>query len=449
MGPRTTQPKSSEYCATCCGASCDSVFAYQTQKIVTIKDRRLGILKILFMVVITMYISFNIIYNCKYLNLEAPFGTVRFSLREPTIDECDPVKTDGCRIDNSRLTPVDTYEYCSQNPNTNFPENLTKPCVFWDAIEAKHVQDRSVLLTTMFQAMTQTRQNCSLNPTPKQNCSQLWQNDENVTFNYVAGIENFTLLVDHVVETPTLGLGSSATAMAGKLLVQHDSTVCVAQKGQDIHGQRTNNAPCFVTPQISNGFDYFDILTLLRAGDLDGKEIYLDDLGYKHKPYRQNGGVLLLTISYSNWLHWSGPYDWSNFPTITSRPITYTYSAKLMSDSKYKYETTAYPTRDTRLVKTLYGLRIVVLQGGTLGKFDVSVLIVQLTTSLGMLAVATIIVDLLATRVLRMRNFYRSSKYQESGVTDVNEVKMDKFQDTTTIQDSDEYSDDDKLIKAL
>ena len=56
------------------------------------------------------------------------------------------------------------------------------------------------------------------------------------------------------------------------------------------------------------------------------------------------------------------------------------------------------------------------LQTGQLGKFDFQTLLVQLTASLGLLAVSTTIVDLVATKLLKDKETYKQSKYEESKV---------------------------------
>ena len=51
-----------------------------------------------------------------------------------------------------------------------------------------------------------------------------------------------------------------------------------------------------------------------------------------------------------------------------------------------------------RVTRNIHGLKIVVLQSGQLGRFDLQTLLVQLTTSLALLAVSTTVVDLMMTR---------------------------------------------------
>eukprot|EP01133_Synstelium_polycarpum_P012304 gene12304-14431_t len=59
----------------------DSLFAYQTVKIVKIRDKRLGILHICFMLAIVIYIAIGtIVLQKRYLATELPIGSIRTSL---------------------------------------------------------------------------------------------------------------------------------------------------------------------------------------------------------------------------------------------------------------------------------------------------------------------------------------------------------------------------------
>lgn len=65
-------------------------------------------------------------------------------------------------------------------------------------------------------------------------------------------------------------------------------------------------------------------------------------------------------------------------------------------------------------MKTKYGLRFVVLQQGSIGQFDFLTLLLTGTASLSLLAIATVLVDFLATNVLADRKLYSSAKVQKT-----------------------------------
>ena len=60
----------------------DDLFAYDTFKIVTIRDRRLGLIHYGLMTVIFAYIVlYNIVYEQGYIKFEDPVGSVRTTLQ--------------------------------------------------------------------------------------------------------------------------------------------------------------------------------------------------------------------------------------------------------------------------------------------------------------------------------------------------------------------------------
>jgi hypothetical protein len=428
---------SSSKSGMCCGMGCDEVFAYQTQKIVAIKDRRLGILKLGFMAVIIGYIIvYKQICQCRYMLLEPPVGTVRFSLREPTQNFCDPVKNDPCPMNTNAsdggIISVSQLPYCLQNRSHNDNGFQLYNCTNWDAIETKNIQDKSLLITTHVQEVNQSRDSCAEDTTtckagaPPQH---LWHNTVVPQDEYIANIEKFTLLIDHSVHTPSIGVGAASRNMTGKLYVDNDDMLCATRGGVDANNRPQPTAPCYIIPRQSKGLDFFTLKTLMDAGGVDLEALAVTSTihnkngtkSHESQSYRFEGCVVLLEITYSNWEPWVGPWDWSDFPKLTKRAITYTYTMSLIDSSSYKYESVVYDAEWSRLVKTKNGMRISVLQTGQLGKFDFQTLLVQLTASLGLLAVSTTIVDLVATKLLKDKETYKKSKYEESKVIYGNE----------------------------
>eukprot|EP00035_Acanthoeca_spectabilis_P023428 m.449312 g.449312 ORF g.449312 m.449312 type:complete len:446 (-) comp19801_c0_seq1:152-1489(-) len=402
----------------------DDLCAYQTVKMVAIRDRRLGILKFTLLFVIAVYILiYKVIYQCNYLKLEAPVGTVRFSLREPTALvnlttgqvetdpstgqplPCDTVKAYTGAVCNVTFKQVEDYPYCSQSGTPCTKDCY--PCLYWDAIEAKNVQGKSVLVTTHVQEIEQNRSECSDDPTANQACYHIWDNNGVPSDSYVAGIESFTMLLDHAIVTPTLGITATSRNMTGRLLIKSNDTLCAARNGYDnFHGDtHKSTAPCYVEPIQSLGLDFFTLGDLLGSGDVD-----LEQEASAGHSVRQYGSVILLQISYQNHWPWVGTNGWTG-----RMHINYYYEVTLLPDSSYKFENTVYDlVLDRRWVKTKYGLRFVVLQQGSIGQFDFLTLLLTGTASLSLLAIATVLVDFLATNVLADRKLYSSAKVQKT-----------------------------------
>jgi hypothetical protein len=68
----------------------------------------------------------------------------------------------------------------------------------------------------------------------------------------------------------------------------------------------------------------------------------------------------------------------------------------------------------------------VVLQQGSIGQFDFLTLLLTSTASLSLLALATVLVDFLATNILANRKLYQSAKVQKT-VAFNNKVSLSPF----------------------
>jgi len=71
------------------------------------------------------------------------------------------------------------------------------------------------------------------------------------------------------------------------------------------------------------------------------------------------------------------------------------------------------PIQGTRVRRVLHGMVITVKQSGKIGRFSVSALIIQILSGLGLLAIATSVVDTLATYILPQSEAFSNRKYGE------------------------------------
>lgn len=87
------------------------MIAYETVKVVAIRDFRLASLRYLFVVVISAYVViFELLGSGGYLTASSTVGVVRFSLQHPTLSDCDPSER-NCRND---FAPLNELPYCRQ-----------------------------------------------------------------------------------------------------------------------------------------------------------------------------------------------------------------------------------------------------------------------------------------------------------------------------------------------
>merc|ERR1712187_916069 len=111
-----------------------------------------------------------------------------------------------------------------------------------------------------------------------------------------------------------------------------------------------------------------------------------------------------LVIEYSNTEFWKG---------LTSTRYVYTPSILMGTTYKTTAEvSTQYP--GSRVKKDIHGILFQVQPGGQLAVFDFTQLLLQLTTSLTLLAMAAVGVNILAQYVLRNRHFYNEALFDRT-----------------------------------
>ena len=81
------------------GRDVDDVFSYSTIKYVQIRDRRLGLTKLLLTLAVSGYVGlYSLWYEGLYLEKSPLTGACRFTLQQPTQGDCDPTDP-GCLND--------------------------------------------------------------------------------------------------------------------------------------------------------------------------------------------------------------------------------------------------------------------------------------------------------------------------------------------------------------
>ncbi len=324
-------------------------------------------------------------------------GTVRFSLQQPTMS-CDPLTNATCQ---NAFRPMSAIPYCSQS---SAPLPSAQPCAYWDGVQASSVQQASMLITTR---VTELQQSLACAPQSNaSNCAQLWVSTAPQVTQYVANIEDFTVLMDHSAQAPSLDLIASSRSVSGWLHVPNNNALCAQLPAVDVVDRttRVTSAPCLVVPNNTippTGLDVFALSSLLAAADvtLDGTSAVKAS-----STLRYSGVVIVVNVEYTNVYHWVGagtPY--------------YTYRLTLLPGANAKTVDASYPSdRSRRTVLNQHGIRLTVIETGRLGAFDTTQLLLRLTTSLSLLAVATVIVDSLALYCLARRQQYKAAKFEDT-----------------------------------
>jgi len=116
---------------------------------------------------------------------------------------------------------------------------------------------------------------------------------------------------------------------------------------------------------------------------------------------RNDGIILLLTISYSN-IH-----------SFDLNDIQYTYQVRVIDKTKFKAIQPIFTKNlDNRILWNRHGIRLIVLQTGNIGKFDFPTALLSIISGFGLLTISTVIVDVLATKILPAHETYEKYKYE-------------------------------------
>lgn len=457
------------------GKDLDEVFAYQTPKVVILKDRMLGLIAIGLKVAIFLYIFvFQILYQGVHLYPDSIDGMFRVSLRNPTDEMCDPFLV-GC---NSNFSSATDLAYCAQS-SLPYPGEK-RICQMWDAVEVYLPLDEGILLPTHITRYDQVRSclpseenDWSCNPAPYQYVQPgLEGKEEQVQEKpgeaapkydvFIADIEKFTVMVDHNFRK-VFGQTEDDSDMVGHYMAcpSADSTwkeckqhaipcvgpqcppgsVTLEEKTPAAQPKETFfirllrggkwKAPQAQTPNVGvkeqvNRLAHSEltrpggVAVAMPAGDvftvgslLALANTSLDEHAGELKPKRAKGLILAMHIHYGN-----DPGAWKGLKILpwnqgSVRP-TYTYQFTTRAADYRLTKTYNDPADSKRTIRTFYGVRLVVEQSGILHVFEMSHFLTTVTTALALLAVANTVTDMLMLYLLPLSPEYKKRKFAES-----------------------------------
>jgi len=336
--------------------------SYRTVKVVNINDRRLGVLYyFLAFCILTYLLGYTLLYEKRYLLYDEAEGSVRFSLQRPP-----------------QPLPIKQLPYCS--PSQALADIITIPCEYWDE---NLVVYPSTEASAMFVSTRITQTYLELNCSNFQDPSCTYIPQSNQTF-YIADIEHFTLMLDHAIVGLELGIQKNGRDIGGDL---YNST------GQIMNLTGVNHVG------VIGQYDILEISALLEAAGITS----LDQPWTTNETMRYAGVILLVLISYSN-----------TFSFSTSN-LRYSINVKVVNNTEFKSLQTIYTSFPKNINQfNRHGIRILILQSGSLGKFDFQTLLVNLISSLGLFALITLVVDIIATYCLPQRSIYYKYKFDET-----------------------------------
>jgi len=441
--------------------SWDEMFAYQTVKMVVIKNKKLGLLHYFFMLLIALYLAIYVfMMQKKYLTLDSPIANSRFS----TMGPCQPLKgqddllctqapPSGAPSVGENCTGAymcNKLPYCIAPDDTNYApayarlktttvKNGQMPCIYadhntitWPPSE----QNAVTLATRISQYRQQLRKGGIDGPlcAPAKDAKgiatlpqQDWDCQYEPTVSsgnsidaYIADVGNWSLKMAHTVMGQVLPISVSGLRMSGNL------QRCLP--GKDCGNYANFESVKEFNPSIENGGDATmtvgEILDAVvpdshvghklgHAGlDLDhtsracpGK--CLDAATGKHKldSIRYKGIVIMVEVQYDN----TGLI----IKESSQDNIKFNIRFWASHESTFGVEVPYAQAGNQRLINHMYGIRLVTMTKGHFGMPTMHAVIIQLTTSIAMLLLSTTIMDILLTKFMLNRDYYKFVKYEQ------------------------------------
>lgn len=174
-------------------AGLDDIFAYETQKIVRIRDKRLGFLFYGLQILILCYVvGFQILCSNGHFVRKDVRGTGRITIQQPT-KQCNPNKPD-CLSDYSALQTLPYCERYTGNSTVVLPEHRHL-CVFADqhTLTPFGMLESTIFIPTRIDSQVESR-GCDPDA---DTCDNEYQIDDEPRITYVADIERYTVMLVH------------------------------------------------------------------------------------------------------------------------------------------------------------------------------------------------------------------------------------------------------------
>ena len=396
--------------------------SYETVKYAQIKDTRLGALRLLLLLTIASYIV--IVEMCQlggYSESNSVVGVVRFSLQQPTHNDCDP-SSEGCQ---NAFKPLNELEYCQQATgyHTEYAGNVY-PCQIYEAVNAEIVRETSLIIWTRASIYNQSLVCDDSIESRSMACPNTYENQEpsSQPF-YIAQSEAFTILLDHAVTASRIcehhghrnskkkqhyACSAQSSQYQGRLYSTYEG-LCREEFSKDNSFAQPqgstlqSDAPCFIgSNRTSKNLDFFSLHVLMQAAGVSLDDCMDDNMNNTNCiTFRESGATLLLNVVWNDFRSFQGLVE----------PFYY-YSPQIIGTS-YKESVPFYHSyRTSRTLMRAHGIKIAVTLNGDFHQFQFLTLLITLTTALGLFAIATAIIDSLMLYVLPEKKHYQQVKYE-------------------------------------
>eukprot|EP00043_Microstomoeca_roanoka_P013422 m.131488 g.131488 ORF g.131488 m.131488 type:complete len:445 (+) comp15745_c0_seq4:124-1458(+) len=359
----------------------DDFFAYETVKMVRVRDFRLGLISYLFKIAIVLYIViYGVVIRQGYLRLEQiQAGSVILNTKAP--------------IGNNSLSP-DQLAYCCNSTTWMNCDVPTLPCLYWDEYQSEFPvgKDYSTVVTSRVNI---TNQEAFHSTDPSMQCTSTkffygcsYRDVGNHSAFYIANAEDFTIRIRHAVRGQVItrsGANTGDNAMHG--------TLKNLATGEVVRSWPDNSRPYSVDQSDTRSGDIVSVRELLQASNTNVNQDTATGASIRY-----DGLNVIVYI---------------NYETVGSSSLRYTYQPRTLTDAEFKVEETIYADNGKRRqILNRHGVRFIFVQTGELGQFDFLTLMTTIVTGFALLAVATTITNFIMLKFLAYRNLYKAHKYE-------------------------------------
>lgn len=170
-------------------------------------------------------------------------------------------------------------------------------------------------------------------------------------------------------------------------------------------GKSTSTAPCYISPWMVKGKDIYKIGTLMRSMGISLNDA-IDPAKPKDGTKRSEGMLVTMATEYTNF---------HMFSLGAQSRTRYAYKLSEIPSSGYKEAKMSFTDFPKKRVKQdLHGVLFIVQATGSLATFNTTSMLIQLTTSLALIAISTTITNTLAQYILTLSPFYLRAMYQDT-----------------------------------
>lgn len=312
-----------------------------------------------------------VLWQKRYLALEPPEGSVRFSLLQPPVSSA-----------------AGSLEYCddySGNNTTNLIRVL--PCLWWDEADVllPGEEETALLITTRVSPVHQQLPNNCTQRQPGCRYVVVPSDDESESY-FIADIERFTLMIEHSYQASGTGLEGSSTSLPGEIVDEDGNVIVFSDSQVGVFGKQ----------------DIFTIKDLLVAAGISSLDA--PSLANPARSMRDDGVVITMDIEYSN--------TWS----YSLRNVRYRYQLSSVAGTKFKSVQIKNEDQKTseRWLDDRHGVRLIIRQTGELGKFDFPTLVLTVVSGAALVSVAKLALDAAIQFFGPLKSLYAKFKFEET-----------------------------------